>query len=107
MDGSSLLEGKNLIAVRLGMEKGSHLVEQAAEAHSSDAVFEPAHRPIPFFDPSMILLQMVIQVAIGPMFYLVPEHMANGTWVGIVTGVSANRLHGFGRFQALGRMALR
>jgi hypothetical protein len=72
MDGSSLLEGKNLIAVRLGMEKGSHLVEQAAEAHSSDAVFEPAHRPIPFFDPSMILLRMVIQVAIGPMFYLEP-----------------------------------
>jgi hypothetical protein len=32
MDGSSLLEGKELIAVSLGTEKGSHLVKQATEA---------------------------------------------------------------------------
>ena len=65
MDGSSLLEGEGLIAVGLRTEKRTHLVEQATEARSSGAVFEPAHRPIPLFDPSMILLQMVIQVEIG------------------------------------------
>ena len=60
MDGSSLLEGKALVAMRLGTEKGSYFVEQATEAHSRGAVFEPTHRPIALFDASMILLQMVI-----------------------------------------------
>jgi hypothetical protein len=60
MDGSSLPEGKELIAVRLGTEKGSYLVEQATEAYSSGAVFEPAHRSIPLFDPAMILLNGLI-----------------------------------------------
>jgi hypothetical protein len=44
MDGSSLLEGEGLIAVGLGPEKGSYLVEQATEARRRGAVFEPAHR---------------------------------------------------------------
>jgi hypothetical protein len=85
MNGSSLREGERLIAVGLGAQKGSHLVEQAAEARSHGAMFEPAHGAIPLFDPAMILLQMVIQVSIGPMLHLVPEDMANGTWVRIVT----------------------
>lgn len=60
MGGSSLLEGKELIAVRLRTEKGSYLVAQATEAYSSGAVFEPAHRSIPLFDPAMILLNELI-----------------------------------------------
>jgi hypothetical protein len=60
MDGSSLLAGKALMAVRLGTEKGSYHVEQATEAYSSGAVCEPAHRSIPLFDPAMILLNGLI-----------------------------------------------
>jgi hypothetical protein len=41
MNGSALREGEGLIAVRLGAEKCTHLVEQATEACSSGAVFEP------------------------------------------------------------------
>jgi hypothetical protein len=65
MNGSSLLKGEGLIAVGLRTEKRTHLVEQATEARSSGTVFAPAHRPIPLFDPSMILLQMVIQVELS------------------------------------------
>jgi hypothetical protein len=60
MDGSSLLEGKELIAAKRGTEKGSYHVEQATEAYSSGAVFEPTHRSIPLFDPAMILLNGLI-----------------------------------------------
>jgi hypothetical protein len=60
VDGSSLLEGEDLIALGMGPGKGSHLIEQATEAHSRGAVFEPAHRPIPLFDPAMILLNGLI-----------------------------------------------
>ncbi len=63
MNGSPLLKGEELIAVRLRAEKRTHLVEQAAEARSRSAMFESAHRPVPLFDASMILLQVVIQVA--------------------------------------------
>jgi hypothetical protein len=86
VDCSSLLEGKELIAVRPGTEEGSYFVEQATEAHRRGAAFEPAHRPIPLFDSSMILLQMVIQVAVGPVCDLVPEHMANSTVLSELTG---------------------
>jgi hypothetical protein len=63
MNGSSLREGARLIAVELGPEKRAYLIEQAAEARSRGAMLEPAHRSIPLFDASMILLQVVIQVA--------------------------------------------
>ena len=85
MSGSALLQGERLIAVRLGAEKRTHLVEQATEARSSGAVFEPAHRPISLFDSSMILLQMVIQVAIRAMLYVIPEDKAYGAWIGVVS----------------------
>jgi hypothetical protein len=61
MNGSALLKGEGLVAVGLGAEKGSHLVEQAAEARRRGAMSEPAHRPITLFDAAMILLQLIIQ----------------------------------------------
>jgi hypothetical protein len=56
-----------LIAVRLGTEEGSYFVEQATEAHRRGAAFEPAHRSIPVFDSSMILLQMIVQITVRAM----------------------------------------
>jgi hypothetical protein len=84
MSRAALLQGEGLIAVRLGAEKRTHLVEQAAEARSRGAMFESAHRPIPLFDASMILLQVVIQVAIRAMLYVIPENITNGAGVGIM-----------------------
>src|SRR5918999_6423727 len=85
MNGSPLLKGEELIAVRLRAEKRTHLVEQAAEARSRGAMCESAHRPILLFDSSMILLQVVIQVAIRAMFYLIPENITYGAWIGVVS----------------------
>jgi hypothetical protein len=84
MNGSALLKGEGSVAVGLRAEKGSHLVEQATEARRRDAVFEPAHRPIPRFNPAMILFQVVIQVAIRAMLHVIPEDMAYGARVGVV-----------------------
>jgi hypothetical protein len=77
-------EGRGLIAGGPGAEKGSHLVGQAAEARRRGAMFEPARRPIPSFDAAMILLQVVIHVAIGPVCDVGPEGLAHGAWVGVV-----------------------
>jgi hypothetical protein len=49
--------------VRLRTEKGSYFVEQATEAYSSGAVFDLAHRSMPMFDPAMILLESIIEIA--------------------------------------------
>jgi hypothetical protein len=84
MSGSVLPQGEGLMAVRLGAEKRPHLVEQAAEARGRGALFEPAHRPIPLFDAAMILLQVVIQIAIRAMLYVIPEDMAYGAGVGVI-----------------------
>jgi hypothetical protein len=84
MRGSALLQGEGLMAVRLGVEKRTHLVEEAAEARSRGAMFESAHRPIPVFDSSMILLQVVIQVASRAMLYVIPAHMTYGAWIGVM-----------------------
>jgi hypothetical protein len=84
VDRSSLLEGEGLIAVELGTEKRTHLVEQTTKARSRGAMFESAHGLILLFDSSMILLQMVIQVALSAMFYLTPENIAYGAWVSVV-----------------------
>jgi hypothetical protein len=85
MNGASLLEGEGLMAARLRAEIRTYLVEQAAEPRSRGVTFEPAHRPIPWFDPAMILLQMVSQVAIGPMRHCFPEHGADRAGVGVMS----------------------
>ena len=47
-------------------------------------VFEPAHRAIPLFNAAMILLQMVVEIALGAMRYLVPKDIPTRAWVGIM-----------------------
>ena len=43
------------------------------------------HGIIPLLDPSMVLLQAIIEVFIGPMEHLVAQHFTHGSWVGGVT----------------------
>jgi hypothetical protein len=84
MDSSLLLEGEGLIAVGRRAKERTDLIEQATEARSRAAMSEPAHRSIPLLDAAMILLQMVIQVAIGPVDDLLPEHCADRSWIGVM-----------------------
>ena len=82
------------MAGRRRTEKRPDLIEQATKVRSRAAMSELAHQPTPLFDPSMILLQMVIQVAIGPVDYLLSEHRANRSRIGVMPiGRDSGRRH--------------
>jgi hypothetical protein len=60
MDGPALRQCEGLVAVRLGTKKRPDLIKGATEACSRGNGFEPARGAIWLFDPSMVLLQMVV-----------------------------------------------
>jgi hypothetical protein len=55
MDGSVLRQREGLVAVRLGTEKGSDFIKDAAETRSGGERFEPAHGPVPLLDALIVL----------------------------------------------------
>src|SRR5262249_4327365 len=47
--------------------------------------FEAAHRPRALFDASMVLLQVIIQVAVGAMTHRLPQLSFDGSGVGVMS----------------------
>jgi hypothetical protein len=45
---------------------------------------EPAHRTISALDPSMVLLNPIVEVLAGPVFHVVTQHCSNGAWITVV-----------------------
>jgi hypothetical protein len=84
MEGPALCERNGLVTVRLGTEKCSDLIKDAAEIRSGAEGFEPACGPVVLLDAPMILLEMIIQVAVRPMRYPIPKDVPNGAWIGIM-----------------------
>jgi hypothetical protein len=85
MDAPALLKREGLVAVGLGAEKRAELIKDATEPSSRGKGFEPSGGPITLFNAPMVLLQMIIQVAVGPVRHPVPEDVLDGAWVGVVT----------------------
>jgi hypothetical protein len=54
-------------------EQGTDLVEEATETRRRGKGFEPTHGTVPLLDASMILFQMVIQVAVRPVQHPIPK----------------------------------
>ena len=52
--------------------------------------FESAHRPRALLDASMVLLQVIIQVAVGAMTHRLPQLSFNGSGVGVMS-IGRNR----------------
>jgi hypothetical protein len=73
-----------LVAVQLRTEKGADRIEDYAEARRGGAVFKPTHGTVTLFDSAVILLQVGIQIAVGPMRKLLSEDIAYNTRVGVV-----------------------
>jgi hypothetical protein len=65
MDGTALRKRNGLDRLRLGAEECSDLIKDKAETGSGGEGFEPAHRPIALLDSAMVLLQIVVQIAVG------------------------------------------
>jgi hypothetical protein len=55
-----------------------------AEACGRVNTLESAHRPRPLFDASMVLLQMIIQVAVGAMTHLFPQLRFDRAGIGVM-----------------------
>ena len=84
MDGPALRKRNRLVTVRLGTEECSDLIKDKAEPRSGGEGFEPAHRPKALLESAMILLQMILQIAVGPVRHPVPKDGPNGAWTGIM-----------------------
>jgi hypothetical protein len=84
MDGPALCERNGLVTVRLGTEKCSDLIKDAAEIRSGAEGFEPACGPVALLDAPMILLEVIIQVAVRPMRHPISKDVPNGAWIGIM-----------------------
>jgi hypothetical protein len=94
MDGPALRKRHGLVTVGLGTEKGSDLIEDEAETRGSGEGFEPARRPVALLDTPMVLLQMVVEMAVGPVQHPVPKDVSNGARVGVMPiGRDAVRRH--------------
>ena len=96
MDAPALRKREGLVAVRLGAEKASDLIKDATETCGGGEGFEAAHGPVALFNAPMVLLEMIVQVAVGPVHHAVPGDLPNGAWVSIVAigGDPVGRLPG-------------
>jgi hypothetical protein len=84
MDVPAGCKRNELVAVQLETEKGSDLIEGAAETRGGGEGFEPACGPVALLDALMVLLDMAVQVAVRPVRHLVPEDGPNGPRIGVV-----------------------
>jgi hypothetical protein len=94
MDAPALRKWEGLVAVRLGAEKRSDLIKDTTETRSCGKGFEPSGGPRALFNAPVVLLQMIIQVTVGPVRHPLPKDIPNGTWIGIMAiGGDALRRH--------------
>jgi hypothetical protein len=77
------------VVARLRSEQGADLIEDTTETRGSGEGVKPAQRPLPWLEPPMVLLRMMIHVAGGPG-YITRGHedVPNGAWVGSVASHS-------------------
>jgi hypothetical protein len=84
MDTSSLQERNRLLRLPLRPQKGADFLEETAEACGCVEDFQSVRGPTPLFYAPMVLLQTVIQVAIGPMYHMISKNIPNGPRIGVM-----------------------
>jgi hypothetical protein len=62
----------------------AHFIERTTKACGRGHASEPTHRIIALFDATMILLESVIEIRIGPVPDIFAKDLSDGTWVGIM-----------------------
>src|ERR1700723_4610519 len=82
------------------MEITAELVETSTEARCGLMTFEAAHRSVSSLDPAMVLLDLIIQILVRPVFHAFVQFGPDRAWVTVMTirrdtrGGDAS--HGFG-----------
>jgi hypothetical protein len=77
MNTASLREREPLVVPLLQSEKRAHLIIHATKAGRSNTVFESTHGAVALFNPSVVLLQMIGQVAIRTVSYVISKDIPN------------------------------
>ena len=80
----AVVGGNRLVAVYTGSEKASQFIEASTERPGGQNALEPKHRLVSALDATMILLDPIIEVAIGLMPYFVAEFSPDRPWVAVV-----------------------
>src|SRR5690242_1202542 len=83
MDHPSAGRGHVLLAPGGRAEEVADLVVGPAEAGGAGVGLEPPHRPVAPFHPSVILLEMVVQMLGRAMFEVIAEDLVEGRRVAV------------------------
>ncbi len=67
-----------------GPKELAHLIEGSAEARGLGHASEPTHGVVALFDATMILLQSMVEIRVGPMQNIHAKLLPDSTWVGIM-----------------------
>ena len=67
------------------MQVVSKFVETSTEASSGFRVLEAAHRFVSSLDPTMILLNPIVQILVGSVFHSAVRFGADRAWITVVT----------------------
>ena len=63
----------------------AHLIEGSAEARCRGHTSESAHGVVALFDTTMILLESIVERAVGPVQHVTAKRLADRTGVGIMS----------------------
>ena len=77
-------KGNLLLHRRTDPKELAHFIEGAAEARGLGHASEPTHGGIALFDATVILLQSIVEVAVGPVEHVTAQGLADGTRVGVM-----------------------
>jgi len=80
------LVGKGNLLLHRGTDPKelAHFLEGAAEARGRGHTSEPTHGVIALLDATVILLQSIVEVAVGPVQHVTAQGLTNRTRVGIM-----------------------
>ena len=81
---ASLLQGNRLFYGRTNPEKLTHFIKGPTEARCRWKASKPTHGVVALFNTTVVLLQPIIQLHIGPVYHVITKDLADRTRIGIM-----------------------
>jgi len=63
----------------------AHFIEGSAVARGLGHASEPAHGVVALFDATVILLESIVEIVVGPVEHITAKGLADRTWVGVMS----------------------
>jgi hypothetical protein len=62
----------------------AHFIKSATKACCRGHTSEPTHRVIALLDATVVLLQSIVEIAIGPVEHVTAQGLADRSWIGVM-----------------------